>query len=586
MRSKTVATVGQVATVACAAAALLGFTFAVPGVLDSPTFDGRWWIGAILGASARALSFRIYRRARIAIDSSIYVAIAFQLNVLSAAWLVAAILAGDGMVRTGHRLVHGTLDGSLAKAIFERLYNAAAPSLLLLLLGLAFQLDGLPQPLSLVSLVVIVPVFSAAFLLLHYFAAGSLQWFDGSTSREVLREYAGRVIGVELSLVPLTIAMIITLDGHGTTLFLLIGTMALVFSAMYRRAVTTSASLDERVHELSVLNAVGRLLSQTLDRRALYENLARESCRLVGASSHCIIATPAADGEAMHCQIYEDTGRLERSVDVSIKDGLVGWVFEHAQPLRLDDLEREYEQYADRIQRLDTRFKSWLGVPLMIYDEPSGVIAVETEQNDAYDGDHVRVMSTIADQAAVALENARLYELATIDGLTELYVRRYFDQRLDEELARAKRYESEFAVGILDLDRFKRLNDTYGHTAGDQVLRAAARAARKNMRGADLACRYGGEEFAFIFPRTSAEDAARVAERIRADIENLRVESSKGEIRVTASIGIAAYPAMAAESASELVSFADEALYQAKNRGRNRVEVRGSASGSAARESG
>lgn len=582
LRSFWVGTSWLFAVSLTALAVLVTFTVQGSPWTDPVRFDARWLIGGMLGGAARIFAFRIHRRARIAVDSPIYISAAFQLGTLAAAWLVFTVFVVDGIVRTGWRLARPEpLGAPLWRMLLERLYIAGAPALVLLLVGILFHVDDLPHPLDVQTLLVFVPTFTASFLVLHYFAAGQLHWFDGGTSQAILREYFLRVVAIELVLIPLTLALVVALEQRGTTLFLLIGTMAVLFSAMYRSAVTTSASLDERVHELSVLNAVGRLLSRTLDRHSLLENLARESCRLVGGSSHFIIATPSANQRAMHCEIFDDRGQLERSLDVPVDFGLVGWVYEHAQPLRIDDLTRDYSRYTHQPRRMDERFNSWLGVPLVIYDEVTGVIAVESRELRAYDDDHVRVMSTIADQASVALENTKLYELATIDGLTGLFVRRYFDQRLEEELVRAQRYGADFSIGIFDLDRFKRLNDRFGHQIGDQVLRAAAKVVRENMRSADLAGRYGGEEFAFIFPRTALEQAAQVAERIRADIEDLVVESSEGPVQVTASIGVAAYPGSGARDVNALVTLADQALYRAKERGRNRVELAKSTRGRA-----
>jgi diguanylate cyclase (GGDEF)-like protein len=212
-----------------------------------------------------------------------------------------------------------------------------------------------------------------------------------------------------------------------------------------------------------------------------------------------------------------------------------------------------------------------LGVPLVVYDEVVGMISVQTDQPEAYNEDTGRILSRIAEQAAVALENSRLYELATVDGLTHLLVRRHFDLRLEEEWERALRYGGHFAAGILDLDDFKELNDRYGHPAGDWMLRAAANTVNKNMRAADLAGRYGGEEFAFLLPRTTLAEACTVAERIRSDIEDLVVEHSGAVLQVRASIGVAAYPESGVRDVDELIARADEALYQAKGAGKNRV---------------
>jgi diguanylate cyclase (GGDEF)-like protein len=211
----------------------------------------------------------------------------------------------------------------------------------------------------------------------------------------------------------------------------------------------------------------------------------------------------------------------------------------------------------------------------MIYDDVVGVMSVQSEDYGVYTNDHLRVLMTIGDQAAVALENARLYELATVDGLTGLFVRRYFDHRLDEEWERSHRYSNPFVVVIFDLDNFKKINDTYGHQVGDKVLRSSGKVIRNNMRSIDIAARYGGEEFAFLLPRTDLKEALAVAERIRQDISQEEVSVDSGVLTVTASIGLAGYPDSNCESASELLSQADEALYQAKRAGKNRVAVYG-----------
>jgi diguanylate cyclase (GGDEF)-like protein len=251
--------------------------------------------------------------------------------------------------------------------------------------------------------------------------------------------------------------------------------------------------------------------------------------------------------------------------------GLPGYVMTNRKPLLIDDLHSEYGRYSSDGDYYDSRFCSWLGIPLMVYDEVVGVLSVQTTEQEAYTQDDLEVLTTIADQAAVALENARLYELATVDGLTGLFVRRYFDQRLVEEWERSSRYDNDMAVALFDLDNFKKLNDTYGHQTGDEVLRHAASIVRDNMRSFDIAARYGGEEFAFIFPRTDEADAQAVAERIRFDLESNPIQTPGGSIHVTASIGLAVANEADQGNPLELVARADVALYKAKELGRNQV---------------
>jgi diguanylate cyclase (GGDEF)-like protein len=163
-----------------------------------------------------------------------------------------------------------------------------------------------------------------------------------------------------------------------------------------------------------------------------------------------------------------------------------------------------------------------------------------------------------------------------VDGLTGLFVRRYFDARIEEEIERSKRYGSAFSVVMVDVDDFKRLNDTHGHLIGDRVLRGIANVVKSQMRGVDTAARYGGEELALILPRTEMVGAYNVGERIRAAIAEMRITTdvdASQALRVTASFGIASYPESKARDGEDLVRRADRALYRAKKTGKNRVEL-------------
>ncbi|MEM6733092.1 MAG: hypothetical protein AAF658_16160 [Myxococcota bacterium] len=212
MRNQWVRTASLGAVVVTAVTALVYLTFFDSLSLAPVVIDERWIAGALLGGVGRIFAFRIYRRARISVDSPIYISVAFQLSVLSAAWLVLVVLGLDGVVRTGSRLVRSeTLRAPVWRMVLERLYIAAAPVLVLLIVGALFRLDTVPKPLELEALFVLVPTFTASFLVLHYFAAGGLHWFDGSPSKAILRMYFARVVTVELALIPLTLALIVTL---------------------------------------------------------------------------------------------------------------------------------------------------------------------------------------------------------------------------------------------------------------------------------------------------------------------------------------------------------------------------------------
>jgi diguanylate cyclase (GGDEF)-like protein len=171
----------------------------------------------------------------------------------------------------------------------------------------------------------------------------------------------------------------------------------------------------------------------------------------------------------------------------------------------------------------------------------------------------------------------KLVELATIDDLTQLYNRRYFFERFNQEMERAKRYQRPLSCVILDIDYFKQVNDTYGHLSGDQVLMDIAQILKNNCRQSDLAGRYGGEELIILLPETETAGAMIIADRIREMIEQHQTEDGKGEIiQVTVSLGVASLTGPELEGIDKnerIVQYADDALLRAKKEGRNRIEI-------------
>jgi two-component system cell cycle response regulator len=184
-------------------------------------------------------------------------------------------------------------------------------------------------------------------------------------------------------------------------------------------------------------------------------------------------------------------------------------------------------------------------------------------------------LALLALQAAEAVVRARLYEqaekLATTDGLTGLVNRRSFNELLEQRLREAARYERPLSLLLLDIDHFKKVNDTHGHPAGDAVLRGVAKLAQKAARETDVAARYGGEELALVLPETDARGAMAIAERLRKLVEAASHPTEQGSVKVTVSIGLSTTSGKAAFA--DLLEAADRALYKAKRSGRNRVEA-------------
>jgi diguanylate cyclase (GGDEF)-like protein len=227
---------------------------------------------------------------------------------------------------------------------------------------------------------------------------------------------------------------------------------------------------------------------------------------------------------------------------------------------------------------------SYLCVPLVAQGETPGIFHVQyergertsdTEAFEALKATQQRLSAAIAGQVALSLASLRLRETlreqSIHDPLTGLFNRRFMQESLNRELLRSKRKKTPLTVVFLDLDHFKRFNDTFGHDAGDAVLRSVAEALRTHYRADDVVCRYGGEEFAVILPESVAEEAAKRSEDLRLAVKQLRIRhEAKVLDGITLSMGIAAFP-QHASSEEELLRLADIALYQSKSRGRDRI---------------
>jgi diguanylate cyclase (GGDEF)-like protein len=212
---------------------------------------------------------------------------------------------------------------------------------------------------------------------------------------------------------------------------------------------------------------------------------------------------------------------------------------------------------------------------MMAQGETLGLFYLNTEHKNALSTAKRQLARNVSEQIALALANLRLREelqyQSIRDGLTGLYNRRYLEECLERELDRAQRTEQSLGIIMIDVDHFKQFNDTWGHSAGDQVLQEIGRFLRQNIRSSDIACRYGGEELTVILPECTAEDTYQCAEKLRLGIRGLCLEHNQQSLpKVTASIGIAMFPEQGTDWET-LTKLADIALYQAKRLGRDRV---------------
>jgi diguanylate cyclase (GGDEF)-like protein len=199
---------------------------------------------------------------------------------------------------------------------------------------------------------------------------------------------------------------------------------------------------------------------------------------------------------------------------------------------------------------------------------------IQSEEVSLRDGDLVKVGQTIFKFLSGGnVEKAyhdEIYRLMHVDGLTQVFNKRYFMERLESELSRARRYDRPLSLIMFDIDHFKQVNDTYGHLAGDAVLKQLCQVVHSKIRREDMLCRYGGEEFAILLPEIDKAHALLAAEKIRLLVEGTAFTFERTQIPVTISLGVSAAEKETIE-ADEFIQRADERLYQAKHLGRNRA---------------
>lgn len=298
--------------------------------------------------------------------------------------------------------------------------------------------------------------------------------------------------------------------------------------------------------------------------------------------------TTALGAERVSLLIYNEESRkliCKASSGVSpeivsgprLGEGIAGVVLERGEPLLVRDL-REQSWVAERLHD-NARSNSFISFPLLSGGKRLGVINLTDRANQqSFTASDLDWLKLFAPYAAAALERIDLHEkaqrfqlLAITDPLTGLLNRRYLEERFTQEIERSKRYQFPLSFVMLDIDGFKSFNDTFGHQAGDEVLRETAHCIRKSLRNFDVAARYGGEEFIVVLPETDVTSATILAERLRRAVEQ-HFTSERSRHPVTVSIGVSSL-SKALQNRQQVIRAADQALYAAKKRGKNCVVV-------------
>jgi diguanylate cyclase (GGDEF)-like protein len=335
-------------------------------------------------------------------------------------------------------------------------------------------------------------------------------------------------------------------------------------------------SRDEKERFYSAIE----LLNRTTKLREVFDATLRVAAGIAPIDLGAVTLVEPGEGKALHrvARILlgpPDEKRAAGLDGLAFPDnaGLVASAVKLGATLPGRDLDISHAVVFDEATRL-RGLASLRVIPLKTADGVLGTLVLGARREGAFGREAVRQLEVIAMQAADAVLRARLFEqterLATTDGLTGLANHRTFQARLEEHLLAAARYGKRLSLILCDIDHFKSVNDTYGHPAGDVVLKGVARALQREARATDLVARYGGEEFAIVMPETDAPGALVIAERIREKVRALAFQTELGRLQVTLSLGVATCPDDGAKKA-RLVEAADACLYHAKRHGRNRT---------------
>jgi len=555
-----------------------GVVLALPalGILPDAGHTSPLWtalfVAVILGA--RALAFRLIEGSVLSLDSAYYVAAALCVGAVGAGRLVAIALTIDASVRLYYTRRAGRGESWWTELGYVLYFGGMSGGLVVIWAYLLGAHGGLGVHRDAIDIALRVVAIATALLVTHYAIQGVRLRLLGRGWRTYLQDLALPGILAEASLMPIGVVLVLLYDPDQPLGFLLLSLTYLLINLVFSRLSRAQHQLEERVHDLEILTATARRLSASLQLEELVEAVAKETCN----------AIPEAEAVALvHRRSGGETGLVidgyDRNADRFFRqpmqegEGAAGWVMKHATPRRIADLSNDEVAVGGEGTE---GIRAWLGVPLMMYGGCEGVIAVQSTHPGSFGEDHQKLLESLSLQIAAALQNAHLYELAMVDGLTGLFMRRYFDARIEEEIERSRRYGTPFSVLMIDVDDFKKLNDEHGHLIGDRVLRTIANTVKAQLRGVDTAARYGGEEIAVILPRSDMVSAYNVGERIRQAIAEQRVTTDSDPpkvLSVTASFGVASYPESKAADGEDLIRRADRALYRAKKTGKNRVEL-------------
>lgn len=334
--------------------------------------------------------------------------------------------------------------------------------------------------------------------------------------------------------------------------------------------------LQEKIKRYQSLKNIIEELNQQLDLEAITENLTGNAfSSIYHHKGVCMLYL--VDILTQRLKLVK-TKKEDPHLVIKAKEGDIFdlWVLRHGSPLLIEDIKKDFRFDLEKLRSLDIRpISSLISAPFLAQERILGILRLDSPEPFSYTQDDLRFLVVLCDLGAVAIENSQLFinmqSLAVHDDLTGLYTKGYFLERLKQEIKRAIRQDYPLSLLILDIDYFKHYNDKFGHTAGDIVLKELSQNLLMSLKEANsIIGRFGGEEFAVILPNFDKKKALVISEQVRQIIEGMKIILRNQITRITVSIGLGSFPEDAKDE-DELIMKADQAMYKAKQKGRNRV---------------
>ncbi len=321
--------------------------------------------------------------------------------------------------------------------------------------------------------------------------------------------------------------------------------------------------------KLSFFTDIGKAITSARTMKATLDEVMNQIGKIFAPTYWSLLLRNQKTGNLRFSVVVGSGVESLKGVELSRGKGVAGWIAENGKAVIIEDVSRD-ERFSDEMDEL-TKFttRSIIGVPLKTGEKVFGVIElINAADRKQFSALELQLLATIGDFTAIAVE--RLYylralrKIATIDPLTGLHNRRSFHTYIERESERAKRSGCVFSLLMIDVDDFKQINDTYGHPAGDEVLRTIGNLLLANVRKADFAVRYGGDEFVIIMPETPRSEAARVKDRIESTIKQ---HNAGSEINISLSMGIRESDG---NDTKEIMDLVDKSMYAEKSRKQER----------------